>query len=266
VPTVLHVSPHPDDEVVAAPATLLALRRAGHRVVNLAASLGAPGQRGRRLAELTEACRRADVELVVHEPPLAISDDDDLELARRELAAAVAGIVEEIGAELVIAPSPHDRHHGHEVVGRAVVDALSRSGAPRLWLWGLWASLPQPTLLFRFGDELLAAAAHAVEAHAGELDRNDYAALVRARAVAGGVQGVEQVFGYGAAGRPGPYADALMEVVFTDGDWRLGAPRELDPAAPLAPVDAAHAIGWWLRAPTFRERLNAEGPRRVPGP
>ena len=40
VGTVLHISPHPDDEALGAPATLLLLRRAGWRVVNAVVSLG----------------------------------------------------------------------------------------------------------------------------------------------------------------------------------------------------------------------------------
>ena len=39
-PAVLAVSPHPDDELLGAGATLMALRDAGWRVINLAASLG----------------------------------------------------------------------------------------------------------------------------------------------------------------------------------------------------------------------------------
>ena len=47
--TVLHLSPHPDDEVLGAGATLLGLRDAGHRVINLACSLGRPEQQERRM-------------------------------------------------------------------------------------------------------------------------------------------------------------------------------------------------------------------------
>ena len=36
--TVLHLSPHPDDEIAGMPATLMALRDAGWRVVNVAAA------------------------------------------------------------------------------------------------------------------------------------------------------------------------------------------------------------------------------------
>jgi LmbE family N-acetylglucosaminyl deacetylase len=231
--TVLHVSPHPDDEVIAVPGTLLGLRRAGHRVINLACSLGRPAQHVRRRAELEEACRRAGFELVVHEPPLAISAGDDLAGAERVLAASVAALAGEVGAALVVAPGPHDRHHGHEVVGRAVVSALEREGAPRLWQWGLWASLRDPTLYVPFGEDVLEEALHAVRAHAGEVQRNDYAALVRARAIAMRIQGAEQVFGYGSAGRAGPYADVLAELWFEGGAWRRGEAREPDLANPL---------------------------------
>jgi LmbE family N-acetylglucosaminyl deacetylase len=233
---VLHVSPHPDDEVIAAPATLIALGRAGHRVVNLACSLGRPGQHARRRAEVAEACRRAGFELLVHDPPLRISDGDDLDGAQRLLEATVRRLAAELGADLVVAPSPHDAHHGHEVVGRAVVTALARPGAPVLWQWGLWASLRAPTLYVPFGDDLLEAALHALRAHVGELARNDYTDLVRARAVAARVQGSEQVFGYGTPARRGPYAEVLAESAWVGGAWRRGTPRELDPALPLQPV------------------------------
>ena len=60
---VLHCAPHPDDEAIGAPATLMALRDAGWRVVNLACGLGDPGRRRLREAELREACRLAGFEL-----------------------------------------------------------------------------------------------------------------------------------------------------------------------------------------------------------
>ena len=37
---VLHLAPHPDDEVTGAGATLLAIQHAGHRVINLAGTTG----------------------------------------------------------------------------------------------------------------------------------------------------------------------------------------------------------------------------------
>ena len=85
--TVLHLAPHPDDELIGAPATLMALRDADYRIVNVACSLGRREQRSRREAELREACRRAGFELIIPEHPVAISKDDDHAEAYEQLAA-----------------------------------------------------------------------------------------------------------------------------------------------------------------------------------
>ena len=101
---VLHLSPRPDDELIGAPATLMAMRDAGWRVVNLACGLGAPDQRARREAELREACRRAGFELLI---------EDSAEEAIEALAPAI-----------VISPGPRDRHPAHERVAAAACAAM----------------------------------------------------------------------------------------------------------------------------------------------
>ena len=68
---VLHLSPHPDDEVLGAGATLMGLREHGHRVINLACSLGRPDQQERRRREVEEACERAGFS-----PRIAFESDD----------------------------------------------------------------------------------------------------------------------------------------------------------------------------------------------
>src|SRR3954447_14908150 len=249
--TVLHLSPHPDDEVIGAPATLLRLRDAGHRVVNLACSLGRPADHERRRAELTEACRRAGFELIVHEPPLGIAGSDDLDAAQATLTATAQALIADLGAHLVVAPSPHDGHHGHEVVGRAARDACAARDAPRLWLWGLWADLPLPTLYVPFGDDVLDRAVDALRAHRGELARNAYVDLVRARATVARVLGSERVFGFGSAVRPAPHAELLTEADHDGAKWGAGAPREPAPQDPLAPVPRDRPVGWWLGEPSF---------------
>jgi len=121
---VLHLAPHPDDELIGAPATLMALRDAGHEILNVACSLGRPEQEETRRAELEEACRRAGFELLVPEE-------------------GFEAVLRERHADLVVGPSPHDRHPFHETVGRALVAARPE----RLWLWGLWGALPFPTTI-----------------------------------------------------------------------------------------------------------------------
>jgi len=264
--TVLHLSPHPDDEVIGAPATLLRLRDAGHRVVNLACSLGRPTDHERRRAEVAEACRRAGFELIVHDPPLGISAKDDLDAAQAALTITAVALIGGLGVDLVVAPSPHDGHHGHEVVGRAARDACLGDDGPRLWLWGLWADLPLPTLFVPFGDDVLDRAVGALRAHRGELERNAYVDLLRARSTVARVLGSERVFGFGSAVRPGAHAELLTEVQSTGGEWWVGAPRELAPHDPLTAVPRDRPLGWWLNERSFsaRQRERRAGSSPLP--
>ena len=214
----LHVSPHPDDELIGAPATLMALRDAGFRVVNLTLSLGsAEAATERRRAELEEAARRSGFEAVLDLEPGAI------ERALGEHAPA-----------LVVSPWPGDRHPAHERAAAAVREALERlESAPRWWTWGLWAPLREPTLFVPFDEARLGEIVAALAGYAGELERNDYPRLVEGRALASAVLGPELIFGFGAAGRGAPYAELIAEATFRGGEWVPGAARELDPAAPL---------------------------------
>lgn len=265
--TVLHLCPHPDDEAIAVPATLMALRDAGHRVVNFACGLGRPADHARRRAELEEAARRSRFELRVHDPPLAISAGDDLPLAQARLTRAVEQLLDEEQVSLVVSPSPHDRHPGHELVGRAARDVLAARGrsAPRWWLWGLWADLPLPTLVTPFGEERLAEVLRTLDAYTGENARNDYPAMVAARGTVNRVLGAERAFGFG---RPGidadPYAELLTEVVRREGGWHAAAPRLLDERDPLASPGPYSAIDWWIAEPSFTERLEAARPPARP--
>jgi LmbE family N-acetylglucosaminyl deacetylase len=206
---VLHASPHPDDELVGAPATLMALRDAGHEVVNAACSIGAAERR----AELEQACLRAGFELV------RLDGTDDL-------AAALRGLCAERSPGLVVGPSPHDLHPWHETVGRALLELP----IDRIWLWGLWGELRFPTTVVEFGEERLREIIHALEAHESQLARNDYRRLVAGRGAAETVLAAERVFGFGSDGLAGPYAETTTEIVRNGSGWRLGAARKLDPA------------------------------------
>lgn len=255
---VLHVSPHPDDELLGAPAALMALRDAEHHVVNLVVSLGRPDDRKRRRAEAEEASDRAGFELVVADPPLEISRDDDLTRAEAEVRRLVEAHLAEREPSVVVSPSPHDRHHGHEVVARGVREALrGRPDPPLWWMWGLWGALPFPTLFVPFDERRKEEIEGALEAHAGETARNDYRRLVAARGQANAVLGAELVFGFGSDGRGSEYADLLTEVLREQGEWRLGRRRELDPSNPFdtEPLDSADG---WVDAPSSSQ-LSAGG-------
>lgn len=254
----LHLSPHPDDELIGVPATLMALRDAGYRVVNLACSLGRPEQRERREAELLEACRLAGFELRLPSHPAAISAGDDLAEAQAELKALASEAIAELTPEVVLSPAPHDRHRGHEVVSRAVRDALrERPGkTPPWWMWGLWGGLALPTLATAFGADRLEEILAALAAHESELKRHDYGRLVRARAEANAVLAPELLCGFGSSvDAEATYAELLTEVVLDDdGRWYLGPARWLDPAEPAVEPTEVEVTDW-LDAPSLAGRL-----------
>jgi LmbE family N-acetylglucosaminyl deacetylase len=258
--TALHLSPHPDDEVAGMPATLMALRDAGWHIVNLACGLGRPAQHQRRRAEVEEACRRARFELLPCEPPLALSAGDDLAAAEETLVTLLAGVLPALDPAIVCAPSPHDGHHAHELVGRAAHRALDAHAGPTppLWLWGLWAELPFPTLFAPFDGARLAEVKHALGAHASEQARLPLDRLIEARAVACAGTGEERVHGSGLAGDPAvAYAELICEAVLEPAGWMLGSSRRFDAEAPLA-SPSARPIGWWLEAESVHDRLRRE--------
>ena len=67
--TLLHLAPHPDDELMGGPAIMLALQASGHRIVNLACGLGRPEDQERRKAEARESSRRTGFELILPAGP-----------------------------------------------------------------------------------------------------------------------------------------------------------------------------------------------------
>jgi GlcNAc-PI de-N-acetylase len=260
VETVLHLSPHPDDELVGAPATLMALRDAGYRIVNLACSLGRPDQRARREVELREACRRARFELRVSDNPVGLSWGDDLAAAHEELTRLILEAFTEEAPAIVASPHPHDRHHAHEVVARAARDALTLCGGapPRWWMWGLWGDLPMPTIVTYFDAARLNEIFGALDAYAGELERNDYRRLVRGRAEMNSSLGPELVFGFGSRATGADYTELVMEVALVDGQWLLASRGRLDPGEPLRGPSQTD-VRDWLYAESVTGRFGPPG-------
>lgn len=238
--TVLHVAPHPDDESIAAPCTLLALQDAGWRVVNFAASLGRPAQVDRRRAELTSALELAGFELRESQNMPSISRDDPRGRACRTLVAEIAEVVRDVGADLVLGPHPRDGHHGHLTVARAVRQVVWQAqGELTWWMWSVWADLPRPTLAVECTDDHLALSLKMLDAHVGGLQRSDYREMHEAIRRVNAVRGVEKMLGYGV--EPGPElkrltrAEMLTEVTVDRRRWMIGEPRLLDPADPGTP-------------------------------
>ena len=259
-PTVLHVAPHPDDEAVGCPGALLHLLDRGWTVVSVVASLGFSGQWDRRRAESEEAAQRAGFVPVFFDPPLNLDLEADLALAARRIATELPALVEEHGASIVVSPSPHDVHHGHETVGRGVQRALAAlPPTVRWWMWGVWGDLPAPNVFYGFDTTVLERALHILGAYEGELERNDYRSFLSGRAAANAVMGSERVFGFGSrAASPLPYAELLTEARLVDGRFMASEPHYLDqgpePSAlydvdltPWLDLSTAHELVGYIR-------------------
>jgi LmbE family N-acetylglucosaminyl deacetylase len=253
-PTVVHIAPHPDDEALGCPGVLLHLRDRGWRVVSVLASQGFPDQWERRRAEFEDASRRADFIPVFLEPPLGISLTDDLGRATDRVAAELPRIVAAHDATVVVSPSPHDVHHGHECVARGVQRAMDTLPASlRWWMWGIWGDLPAPNVFFPFGEGELSRMLHVLEAYTGELERNDYRRLLTGRATTNAVLGSERVFGFGSpAASPLPYAELLTEVRRKGSRWMASEPHQLDDG-PLSDEWDDVDLTAWVESPSVHQ-------------
>ncbi len=256
-----HISPHPDDEALGSPSVLLALRQNGWKVVNLVVSMGRPQQRERRSGEAVLAAKVAGFELRTPLPPIGLSGTDDLEKGFDRTRSEVLTLLEECKPAIVVAPSPHDGHHAHELVGSAVLSAIEASGQhPRLWLWGLWADLPFPTIFAGFGEDLMSRAQETIQCYVGEIERNDYSVLLSSRARANAILGAERVFGYGHQSDTAfEYADVLTECELTSRGWVLGSGRLFDAMFEPGEFTREQEIGWWLESASPQERRRRSG-------
>ncbi len=267
-PTALLLSPHPDDELLGCPAHLFALREAGWRIVNLALSLGSDERRRpQRLAELELACRRAGFELVYEAEAFAMptsrgqaegAEPGDGGGFERSLAR-VLELAGRLETKLLVAPSPHDDHPAHEWTGRLALAAARAGAAERLWLWGLWADVAMPNSLCVFDEPRLAEIERALRAHAGELTRNDYVRLLRARAELGAVLAPERVLGHGSPGLPdGSLAEALCDIQLGgDGELLLTASALFDARAFGGGAPRPVGVAGWLDGPSPRRSVSA---------
>ncbi len=255
-PTVLHVAPHPDDEAVGCPGALLHLQDRGWTVVSLISSLGFEGQWERRRAESEEAAARAGFVPVFLDPPLNLDLHADRAAAADRLADELPAVVEQHQASIVVSPSPHDVHHGHETVGRGVQRALAAMPpTTRWWMWGVWGDLPAPNVFYAFEDKVMARAAHILDAYIGELERNDYQRFLSGRAAANAVMGSERVFGFGSASATTlPYAELLTEVRLVDGHFMASEPHHLD-EGPSPSERWENDLTPWIECPSVRELI-----------
>ncbi len=269
--TVLHVAPHPDDEALGAPCTLLRLVDAGARVVVVACGLGRPSDHARRLRELQEATVTGGFELLVRDPPAALASNDDLFAAQAALTPWLVDLINAHDADLVVSPQLYDVHPAHEAVARAVRDAVPGARRPPVWwAWGIWADLHAPTLLIPTPEDVVEQALVVLSRYTGEVARNDYPDMLRAVRRLGAIRGVERVLGFGSAALSGVrYAELLTEVGLVDGRWRFGVSRVAqEPTLPQRWAGTASGVvqGYAMPIGAIHGRSSGGGGRGEPAP
>ena len=116
-PVILHIAPHPDDELLGAGLTLLELRRAGFRIVSAIVSLGRPNDSAVRRREARAVADHVGFELVLPSQPITISSRDAARSSTAEVAEWVSSLLDQHCPMVVMSPSPHDGHPAHELVG-----------------------------------------------------------------------------------------------------------------------------------------------------
>jgi hypothetical protein len=252
MPTVIHVSPHPDDESIAAPCTLLALQRNGWKVINYAVGLGRESDRARRRQELERALSHTRIEggkgwrNLTPVTPIGISRGDNLRAASQTLTHHLLKLIDDEHADLIVGPHPRDGHHGHVAVARAIRQALwSARRPPVWWMWSIWSDLLRPTLIVECHPDDLDTSILMLKEYAGENRRSDYVAGTRALRVTNAVFGIEKTLGWGSAPRERlagiEQAELLTEIhvrrtrtLGRPRAWMVARPRVLEPENALA--------------------------------
>jgi hypothetical protein len=114
-----------------------------------------------------------------------------------------------------------------------------------------------PTLYVGVPDGTVTQLAGVLQAHRGELARNNYERALRARGELAAVLGAERVFGWGTGGTGDAYAEIFTEVLCDQqAGWPLATPRRLDPDDALAgAVSCGVDLGRWLRQTSHRAEI-----------
>jgi LmbE family N-acetylglucosaminyl deacetylase len=140
---VLVVAPHPDDEAFGAGGTAHLAARAGATVHVVVVARGDGGVDGRSDVAVREEESRRCCELLLTRPPLFLRVPSP-EL-RRDPAAAGRALAAAVGAtrfDVLLVPSPLERHDTHRACLLAALCA--DVGAPQAawWGWGVWSEIP----------------------------------------------------------------------------------------------------------------------------
>ena len=194
----LVLAPHPDDECLVGLLPLRLMEECGFGVEVIPFSLGSRVERRKaRAAELRAACRELGFRVAGAVEPSA----DRMEM--KELA----GILARWRPSVFFLPHAKDGHATHRAAHAAGVAAMDTAGgAFHVVETEYWHPLERPNLMVAATRSHLNRLRRALECHAGEVARNDYAARLPAWMIDNVRRGAELVGGAGAAAPEIAYA------------------------------------------------------------
>lgn len=131
---VLAIGAHPDDVEIGCGGTVALLVERGRRVGILHLTRGEAGTRGNEQERRREAVRAAEA-LGVHWMDFLDCGDGDLSAGTEEQNALIA-VLRELRPELVLGPTPHDRHPDHTRAHRLVEESCYYAGLARRGVGG----------------------------------------------------------------------------------------------------------------------------------
>lgn len=139
----LLVAPHPDDEAFGCGGTAHLMAKAGAHVHVVVAASGDGGVDGGASAAEREAESRKACELLGTRPPLFLRLASPV-LRQDPVAAgaALAAAVHGLRPELMLVPSPLERHRTHQATLLAVLCAGVAAEGAQWWGYGVWDALP----------------------------------------------------------------------------------------------------------------------------
>ena len=183
---VLLVAPHPDDEALGCGGAAHLLARAGARVRVVVCSSGAGGIDGdasaaTRRAESERACQR----LGVAAPVFLERSSEALRAAPLETAAGMDAELGTASVDVMLVPSPLERHDTHRAVLLAAL--LSRVAAEDAAWWGyaVWDAIPADDDVVEVDvTEARAAKTRAIAAHVSQDGARSLGAGMAARDMA----------------------------------------------------------------------------------
>lgn len=190
-PTVLLLSPHPDDECITGCLPLRLRRELAMRVVNVPVTLGSRVDRqAARWAELQTACDF-----------LGFALTEPLPEHWADKVAVLAALLRDCRPLIVVLPHAEDAHPTHQATHHLGLAALAQQAADFACVvieTEYWAALAAPNLLIEADDILLGDLMAALSCHVGEVTRNPYHLTLPAWMLDNVRRGAERIGGAGA--------------------------------------------------------------------